>query len=100
MSARLVRQTRLRLDTLAAHCGVHPDLVRRLTTLGLLEPVAEARRGDEVEVWFLPDQAARLARLLRLKADLSLNYAALGLVIDLLERIDALEAELRRRPAP
>lgn len=102
MSTPLARPTRLGLDTLAARCGVHPDLVRRLVTLGLLEPAggADPWREDRVEVWFLPDQATRLARLLRLRGDLSLNYAALGLVLDLLERIEALESELRRRPPP
>jgi hypothetical protein len=29
-----------------------------------------------------------------------LNYASLGLVLDLLERIDDLEAMLRHRPGP
>jgi hypothetical protein len=38
---------------------------------------------------------ARLARIQRLHATLSLNYAAIGLVLDLLDRIDVLEARVR-----
>lgn len=102
MSMMLVRQRHLRLDGLAARCGVHPELVRRLVVLGLLEPVsgvAQAGRRDD-EVWFRVDQIERLQRLLRLRRDLALNYAALGLVLDLLDRIEQLEAERRRAVAP
>jgi hypothetical protein len=37
--------------------------------------------------------------LQRLRAGLALNYAALGVVVDLLDRIAVLEAALRRRPS-
>jgi chaperone modulatory protein CbpM len=45
---------------------------------------------------------ARAARIMRLRTGLGLNYTALGLVLDLLERIDDLEAALRaeRRARP
>jgi chaperone modulatory protein CbpM len=36
-----------------------------------------------------------LARIRRLRAGLGLNYAALGLVVDLLDRVAELERELR-----
>jgi hypothetical protein len=39
---------------------------------------------------------AAAARLQRLRAGLGLNYAALGLVVDLLDRVAELEAALRR----
>ena len=41
-----------------------------------------------------------MARVQRLRAGFALNYAAIGLVTDLLDRIAVLEAALRRRPAP
>jgi hypothetical protein len=34
----------------------------------------------------------------RLRTGLALNYAAMGLVLDLLDRIDSLEEALRERP--
>jgi hypothetical protein len=36
-----------------------------------------------------------VARIQRLHTGLPLNYAAIGLVMDLLERVDRLEAQLR-----
>jgi chaperone modulatory protein CbpM len=87
---------RLDLETFAARGGVHPELVRRFVALGLLEPSP----GPAREPWFAPDQLAALGRIRRLHAGLPLNYAALGLVMDLLDRIARLETTLRTRPAP
>lgn len=88
----LARQETLPLEQFATACGLHPDLVRRFVVLGLLE---HERHGDR-EIWFRRAQLTRVARLLRLRDDLSLNYAALGLVIELLDRIDVLEDQVRR----
>jgi hypothetical protein len=49
-------------------------------------------------MWFTPDQVAAVARISRLRSGLSLNYAAIGVVTDLLDRIAQLEAALRARP--
>jgi hypothetical protein len=73
--------------------GLHPALVERLVALGLLEP----QRDAAGRLWFAPDQLVVVARIQRLRAGLSLNYAALGLVLDLLQRIAELEAATRRR---
>ncbi|HEY6481586.1 MAG TPA: chaperone modulator CbpM [Streptosporangiaceae bacterium] len=96
MSYALVRPARLDLEDFARATGTHPDLVRRLVTLGILD----ARRGPAGELWFAPGQAAAMARVQRLRAGLALNYAALGLVTDLLERIAVLESALRRARRP
>ena len=92
----MVRVTGLSLDEFAAAAGLHPDLVRRLVALGILE----ADRDAAGELWFAPSQVAVLGRVQRLRAGFGLNYAAVGLVTDLLDRIAALEAALRetRRP--
>ena len=84
------------LEAFAATAGVHPDLLRRLVRLGLLDPYVDPAG----RLWFPPAQLARLARAQRLRAALGLNYAALGLVLDLLTRIDELEATLRARRGP
>ncbi|WP_432837345.1 chaperone modulator CbpM [Dactylosporangium sp. CA-092794] len=84
----------LSLEAFAAAGGVHPQLVTRLVALGLLEPVP----GERGEPTFPGAQLARLARIRRLRAELPLNYAAVGVVLDLLARIDELEAQLRRQP--
>ena len=89
----------LDLESLARTAGVHPLHLRRLVALGLVQPAA-ARDG---ELWFAPSQVLELARIQRLRAGLGINYAALGLVLDLLDRVAALESEVRaggarRRP--
>jgi chaperone modulatory protein CbpM len=88
---RLPPEFRLSLGTIARHCGVHPDLVRRFVALGLLDA------GHDVtgEPWFTAAAPADIARIQRLHAGLCLNYAAIGVVMDLLDRIDALERALR-----
>jgi chaperone modulatory protein CbpM len=88
----LVRPARLSLDGFALVTGTHPELIRRLVTLGVLD----ADRDAGGELWFAPGQVATLARIQRLRAGFALNYAAVGLVTDLLERIAGLETALRR----
>ncbi|ONH27799.1 chaperone modulator CbpM [Pseudofrankia asymbiotica] len=80
----------LTLETVADRAGLHPELVHRFAVLGLLD----ASRDAAGTLWFPPDTPATIARIQRLRAGLCLNYAAIGLVLDLLDRIDALEAAL------
>ncbi|GAA4023107.1 hypothetical protein GCM10022247_54250 [Allokutzneria multivorans] len=87
----LVRPARLSLDAVAARSGLHPELLRRFVALSLVDGTADSRG----ELWFAPSAIATLARVQRLRAGLSLNYAAIGLVLDLLDRIDVLEARVR-----
>jgi hypothetical protein len=55
----LARPFRLSLDSYARLTGVHPDLVRRLTALGLLEMTRDTS-GDP---WFEPSQVSAMARI-------------------------------------
>ncbi|WP_433572460.1 chaperone modulator CbpM [Streptomyces sp. CA-251247] len=91
-SYAMVPVRRLSLDTVARRSGLHPDLVRRFVSLGLVE----ATRDDRGELRFPPTAPATLARIQRLRAGLPLNYASIGLVLDLLDRITELEEALRR----
>ena len=86
---------RLSLTTFCRAGSVHPEMVWRLIALGILNPERDATG----ELWFGPDQLRALARVRRLRAGLGVNYAALGLVIDLLDRVAALERELRVMPS-
>ncbi len=92
----LVRPTGLSLDGFARASGLHPDLVVRFVNLGLLDATTDTRG----HLRFASGQLRRADRIQRLHRDLSLNYGALGLVLDLLDRIDHLEAVLRHRPGP
>ena len=87
MTNALARPLRLQLNLYSRLTGVHPELIRRLVRLGLLEVTRDAR-GD---LWFEPSQVAAMGRIQRLRSGLGLNYASLGLVLDLLDRIAALE---------
>ncbi|HEU4599527.1 MAG TPA: chaperone modulator CbpM [Solirubrobacterales bacterium] len=80
----------LEIELLAREAGLHPELVRRFVALGLLDD-ADGHPG-----LFWRDAAARLARAGRLRRDLGLNYAGAVLACELLERIERLEARLRR----
>ncbi|GIF00832.1 chaperone modulator CbpM [Paractinoplanes rishiriensis] len=82
---------RLSLTVFCHTGGVHPEMVQRLVALGVLD----AERDAAGDLWFERDQLPALARVRRLRAGLGINYAALGLVIDLLDRVAALERELR-----
>jgi chaperone modulatory protein CbpM len=92
----LVRSARLNLEAFAQATGTHPDLVRRLVALGVLD----ADRDTAGDLWFARSQVAVMGRVQRLRAGLGLNYAAIGLVSDLLDRIAVLETALQeaRRP--
>ncbi|GAA2355245.1 hypothetical protein GCM10010404_04250 [Nonomuraea africana] len=91
---RVGRPARLDLEAFARAADTHPELVRRLVCLGVLE----AEQTSTGQLWFSSAELASLARIQRLRAAFSLNYAALGLVCDLLDRIAALEAALHSDP--
>jgi hypothetical protein len=82
---------RLSLEEFAVLSGLHPDLIRRLVALGLIE----AHRDPAGALWFSRSEVAAVARVRRLRAGFALNYAAIGLVTDLLDRIAVLQAALR-----
>ncbi|MGW5650358.1 chaperone modulator CbpM [Streptomyces humi] len=88
----LVPVPRLSLQTVARRSGVHPDLIRRFVALGLVEAERDASGG----LAFESTAPAAVARIQRLRTGLCLNYASIGLVLDLLDRISMLEAALRR----
>jgi chaperone modulatory protein CbpM len=87
VTAALTRPRYLDLETFARAAGAHPDLVQRLVVLGLVD----ATRAPNGEWRFEPEQIPVVARVQRLRNGLALNYAAIGLVTDLLDRIAELE---------
>ncbi|KUM70488.1 chaperone modulator CbpM [Streptomyces griseorubiginosus] len=89
----LVPVPRLSLATVARRSGLHPELIRRFVALGLVD----AERDSAGHLVFDPTAPAVLARIQRLRSGLCLNYASIGLVLDLLDRISLLEAALRGR---
>ncbi len=89
----LARRPGMQLEAFASQCALHPDMVRRLVALGLVA----CRRDARGNLWFEPSALVTVARIQRLRAGLGLNYAAIGLVLDLLDRIEELESASRRK---
>src|SRR5688500_18211164 len=92
MTFALVPVHRVDLDAFAELTRLHPDMVVRWVELGLLE----AEVDSAGKLCFAPSQLNAAARLQRLRAGFALNYSALGLVVDLLDRIAQLELTLRQ----
>src|SRR5688500_16350278 len=100
-SMRIVRRTSngsipVEVEVIAYEAGLHPELVRRLIRLG----AAESAGGTRDHPLFPRTAAANLAKATRLRRDLGLNYAGALLAVQLLARIDELEARLRRYETP
>ena len=90
VKAPLTAERRLTRDELAAAAGVSSAQLDHLVRTGLVEPVT--RRPDEFSV----EAALRLRRILRLNADLGMDLFDAAIIVDLLERVDRLQAELAR----
>jgi hypothetical protein len=79
------------LESLSRESRLHPALVRRLVSLGLIE----LSGGSETAPLFRREDAALLARAARLHRDLGIDYAGAVLASELIERIETLERRLR-----
>jgi DNA-binding transcriptional MerR regulator len=79
------------LEEVAARAGVHPQLLDRFVYLGLVDPV---ERGVHNEPLFASDAVPLVRKILRLRHQLGVNYAGIGLVLDLLEEIERLESRV------
>lgn len=76
---------------LCRSCGVEAELIEAMIEQGILEPTARPSRH-----WRFPASSLRRTRItLHLQRDLGVNLAGAALALDLLERIEALEARLR-----
>ena len=84
-------QTTFTLAELCRCCAVEAELIEALVEQGILEPAG--RRGSH---WCFPASSLRRTRItLHLQRDLGVNLAGAALAIDLLERIEELDARLR-----
>jgi hypothetical protein len=81
---------RLSAAELARAAGIDEPLLARLVGRGLVTP-AEPGSGT-----FPLASLVRLRRMLRLRAELEVSLHAAALIVDLLERVDRLDAELQR----
>ncbi len=91
-------QIHLSGDELAAAAGISPATLARLIRLGVVDAPAPTatERGPTVPL-FPAAAAARLRRIGRLHRDLGVNFTGAAIIVDLLERLERLEAELSAR---
>ena len=80
---------RLTLETLAERAGFHPAVVQCFIDLGLIEP--SGREG--ARLFFDEDTVPRLHLIGRLRDNLGINLAGIAVVLDLRDRLRALQRE-------
>lgn len=87
----LTDEQALGLDEFAAACGTEPEVVRVLVDEGLVRPVVDR------PAWrFGGEELARVRRIRRLQRDFEANLQSVAVMLDLLDEIERLRAQLRR----
>jgi MerR family transcriptional regulator/heat shock protein HspR len=89
MSERIT-EAWLSAEDLATAVGITVTRLERLVILGVVEPSVPDRSR------FAAESAARLRRVIRLHGDLGVRFADAAIILDLLDRVESLEAELAR----
>ena len=79
------------LSEVAYRAGLHPELIDRFMRLGLIEFSASAYNGEPL---FDPEVIPLLKRILRLRNELGVNYAGIGVILELMSRLETLETRL------
>jgi DNA-binding transcriptional MerR regulator len=83
----------LTLDALAARAGLHPALVQRFVDVGLLVPTARVAGT----LFFAASAVPRLRMIGRLRQSLGINLAGIAVILDLRDRLYALQRENERQ---
>jgi len=92
LSGEILQERRITLRELADETGCEVTLIEEMVHYGIVEPVAET-----AETLVFPDWvASRVGKAMRLKQDFHLAPEGLGLVLDLLDRIEELEEKARK----
>jgi chaperone modulatory protein CbpM len=88
----LDEQQQLTLADLSHACARHVEWVVELVEEGIIEP-----QGNDPDDWrFSPTSFSRAYKAMRLQRDLELNIAGVGLVLDLMDQLDTLQARLHQ----
>lgn len=87
----LDEQTEITIVQLCRSCTVQAETIEEMVEQGILEP--SGKRGHH---WCFPASSIRRAQIaVRLQRELGVNLAGAALALELLERIDQLDARLR-----
>jgi chaperone modulatory protein CbpM len=89
--ALLEEESDVTLAQLCEACAVHAEAVEAMVEEGIVAPVGGGDRS-----WrFTRSTVVRVRTVLRMQRDLRVNLAGAALALELLERIEALNARLR-----
>ena len=89
--ALLEEESDVTLAQLCEACAVHAEAVEAMVEEGIVAPVGGGGRS-----WrFTRSTVVRVRTVLRMQRDLRVNLAGAALALELLERIEALNARLR-----
>jgi chaperone modulatory protein CbpM len=92
----LEESVEITLDELTRTCRVRAEWVSELVEEGVLEPLSR-----QATQWrFSATSVVRVQKARRLERDLGVNLPGIALALELLDRIDALEARLRVAAVP
>lgn len=86
----IVEERLCRIEEIARRANISGSSVRRYVRLGLITP-AKREKG----CYLLRETALfRIAKIQRLREDLGVNLSGVGLILDLLDRIEDLDRQL------
>jgi len=86
----LDEESSLTLDEMCRACGMQSQWVIELVDEGILEPA-----GNEMRQWHFTGTSLHRARtVIRLQQDLGVNIAGAALVLDLMDEINNLRAQM------
>ena len=86
---RRVEREQITLDVLAASAGLHPSLVECFVEFGLIEPVERAGGQQLFNVGCI----TRLRMIVRLRRDVGVNLSGIAVILNMLDRLTALQRE-------
>lgn len=84
------------LADVAYSSGLHPELIERFIRLGLIEFVDRTSDG---EMFFDTGVISLVRRIVRLRNELGVNYAGIGVILELMSQVEMLEARIEELQA-
>jgi chaperone modulatory protein CbpM len=92
LSGKLLEEdSEVTLAQLCEACAVHAEAIEAMMEEGIVAPTS-----GELRKWrFTRSSVVRVRTVLRMQRDLNVNLAGAALALDLLERIEALQARLQ-----
>jgi DNA-binding transcriptional MerR regulator len=86
-----IEHSLLTIDDLANAAGLQPELVDVLVRYQLVQPMTNMGACP----LFSSSSVERLGRIFRVRHDLGVNLAGVGVILELMERIELLQSELQ-----